>query len=588
MADTFIDDPGLNPVFGMAEHMARVLDLEASVKFIQQNLEHCKKNHPGCDSSSLAALPKRVIYLEEAGTEITCRLVPNTHDELGRYITLSHCWGTQIDSEERTGDWISHPVTTKESLTRRAERIPWSELPRSFKDAAKIAFSLNVQYLWIDSLCIIQDDMLDWQVESAKMANIYADAFLTLAITGSPNCNGGALVKRRTLDHQRRWQDIMDPFKVETEGGFFHVRQRLIQSHDHFREKPFNSDRIKLAPLTTRAWVLQERLLSTRLVHFHAEEMLWECQTSTSCECGGLLRDELTKLSADTVSKMTSKSDFKSRYKIALEDNTDLQITLDFWLELISRYMDLLLTRETDRFIALSGLASRFGLKINSRYLAGIWACDVPRSLLWRVNPGEERRIQWFGKPIRTSSSPSWSWASLRLPDEQRSSETVPISYQHLQEFIPHKNFEVLTDDWLQGIYSAFPKASLRVRGEITQCILKHDHTPSEFKEATSGGKAYTYEHVHREHTFMSLRGFKYNDAELDFACVEMGPDHDEMLYMLPVGTSGPDTGNRYAYELILREIGSGQFERIGINKAICVGSNSSLPEAHVVDLEIV
>ena len=135
----------------------------------------CDKEHR-C-ASFTALLPTRV--LDVCPNSPYIRLV-ETSGQLGKYITLSYCWGT------------SNVITTKLStINARKESIPLDDLPQTFLDAVWIARHLDIQYLWIDALCIIQDDLLDWEHESSKMASIYGMSYLTIAATGSADSLGG-------------------------------------------------------------------------------------------------------------------------------------------------------------------------------------------------------------------------------------------------------------------------------------------------------------------------------------------------------------------------------------------------------------
>ena len=103
----------------------------------------------------------------------------------GWYLELSHCWGLQ-----------QHITTTKTSPAQHSIGIPQKDLPKTSQDAVDLDRSLEVQYLWIDSLCIVQDDQTEWEVESANMANIYSRAFLVLSATASSNSAAGCLSRR--------------------------------------------------------------------------------------------------------------------------------------------------------------------------------------------------------------------------------------------------------------------------------------------------------------------------------------------------------------------------------------------------------
>lgn len=150
----------------------------------------------------------------------------------------------------------------------RKERITWTSLPKTFQDAIHFVRQINLRYLWIDSLCIVQDDQLDWELESHKMATIYRNAYLTIAATSSSGDSGGCYSSGSDLD--KDYEVGTDMYVREKPAHFDSMQHHSISS-------PF--------PLLSRAWFYQERLLSPRVLHFGPKEILWECKESCSCQC---------------------------------------------------------------------------------------------------------------------------------------------------------------------------------------------------------------------------------------------------------------------------------------------------------------
>lgn len=98
-----------------------------------------------------------------------------------QYIALSHCWGTALGARILR--------TTKSNLTTREAGIHWDEFSKTFQDTIKIAQGLGVRFIWIDSLCIIQDDQDDFEIECAQMGMVYSKAYCTIAVSISRNCD---------------------------------------------------------------------------------------------------------------------------------------------------------------------------------------------------------------------------------------------------------------------------------------------------------------------------------------------------------------------------------------------------------------
>lgn len=207
--------------------------------------------------------------------DFTVRLVED-QTKFGRYATLSHCWGGQLSC-----------ITTTKNSRERTVEIPWTELPQTFQDAIRYCLKLEIPYIWIDALCILQDDPTDWQVESSKMADIYQNSYITLAAT-SASCGAVGCFPKEMTENTHRI------FQMETGMGMRHligVRHKL----SHWDDIISTAASQEYYPLLSRGWVFQERLLSPRVLHFARGELIWECGVETICECGSLTKDEHLK-----------------------------------------------------------------------------------------------------------------------------------------------------------------------------------------------------------------------------------------------------------------------------------------------------
>jgi hypothetical protein len=197
----------------------------------------------------------------------------------GRYAVLSHCWDQDM----------SLLKTTNDTLSSHLEGIHYSLPPKTFQDAVEITESLEISYLWIDSLCIIQGDAVDWKAEAGKMEDVYSNSLTTLAATGSSSSRGGCLFPRRhATDYEVSIPHEVTKSQSERVRGPDGIKFRYwSRSHMHIMGEHLSTT-IGGAPLLTRSWILQERLLSPIFLHFHEEELVWECQEGMSCECGFL------------------------------------------------------------------------------------------------------------------------------------------------------------------------------------------------------------------------------------------------------------------------------------------------------------
>jgi Heterokaryon incompatibility protein (HET) len=117
---------------------------------------------------------------------------------MGKYVALSHCWGGNMPLK-----------TTHGCLNAYMEKLPVSLQPQNFQDAMKITMELGVRYLWIDSLCIIQDSLQDWKHECTVMGDVYANASITISAAAAKNCDD-EILRPRLYEHPRlREHDVL-------------------------------------------------------------------------------------------------------------------------------------------------------------------------------------------------------------------------------------------------------------------------------------------------------------------------------------------------------------------------------------------
>ncbi|KAK1963293.1 heterokaryon incompatibility protein [Colletotrichum sublineola] len=342
------------------------------ISLVRDWVKSCDENHKDCHSDP-CPLPTRVIDVGLEGHREP-RLVV-TGGAVGRYMTLSHCWGL-------------HPVicTTSKTIQDHLEALPLEKLPPTFRDAVLITRSLGIQYLWIDSLCIIQDSKEDWELESVKMGTIYASSYLTIAASASQDSTGGCFMPRNTS------RDVKVMFTVRDSGD---SRPTSV----FVRPRPRDFGDLPKSTLHSRAWVTQERLLSARMIHYDTDQLLWECRESRLTEDGvpvdafggqNLAWDERLHLS----------------YPFAQSRLPTSQFVWD-WYDMVAAYSSRGITKSYDRLPALSGLAKVMEECTGQKYVAGLWQFHLGYGLLWR------RSEQWLRKPADDYRAPSWSWASL-------------------------------------------------------------------------------------------------------------------------------------------------------------------------------
>ncbi|KAI0441683.1 heterokaryon incompatibility protein-domain-containing protein [Xylaria telfairii] len=352
-------------------------------EFIRKKIRDCE-NHPECDGASSTLLPHRVLDVGAAGSEVV-RVLENCQDQGRRYIALSYCWGGHLPLKSTTSN-----------ILEMKNRIPWDKLPQVFKDVIYVARVLNVQYVWIDSLCIIQDDKEDWEIEASKMAEYYSQAHLVIACSTSPNPTVPFLAPRDPY-----W--LPADIKFIAEGGvprslkiqrLRRLRYMKYTALDHNKDKAHEHD---FGPLNKRAWVWQENALATRIVHFTSHGLIFECKGDV-----GVYGEEMAApLPLDWIRSLP--------YSFA-EHSGDYYKQ---WHELVKTYSGRDLTFHADKLPALAGAAAEMSQILNSKYLAGLWRENLLYDLLWHSDTwGVENSEQPPPTPLN-NGSPSWSWASL-------------------------------------------------------------------------------------------------------------------------------------------------------------------------------
>ncbi|KAF2104944.1 HET-domain-containing protein [Rhizodiscina lignyota] len=348
------------------------------LEHVPKLLETCINDHIHCKGPSEAPLPTRVIAVgDPEHDEDPC--LYETNGEIARYITLSHCWG---DLQPLTAE--------KATLEERKRRIPFSALPKTFQDTLLVARKLKVEYVWIDSLCIVQDDGEDWKKEAARMASVYGNAFLSINASSAPNANGGLFYG----EHHAGTGPFQIDKDITRELGDIYVRE-LPYGGEYPGFYHFGDE--SALPLYNRAWTYQEFLLPRRNLHFGKSELLWTCYTDAwCCYDYGLANRGYWKNS--------SKVRFMSTLQ-RWEGDGEPVSPWDSWTEQVQAYNAKKLTREGDRLPAFAGVARKFSEILKCRYIGGIWELNLWRQLSWFPKTSARRPAG--------NGAPSFSWASV-------------------------------------------------------------------------------------------------------------------------------------------------------------------------------
>ena len=363
---------------------------DETVEMIKAWIEHCVDSHSECATSAQTTgrLPTRLLQIEKAGKLFKIKLcMSSVLSPSTSYATLSHVWGSG-----------SPMRLVSENVVQCQQDIPLASLPQTFADAIQLTNALGLSYLWIDSLCIIQDLMLDWERESTTMCDVYRGSTINIAASASVNCDGGLFRQRDPLSVTPCILDVSNTQKAGArlaEGG----------SYALFCEIACDRDPLVDEPLSRRAWTVQERILAPRTVYFTARKVYFVCCKKITSDVDPCSFIGYNGFNEELVNTWTI-----SRPKLA-PHSSKLYFCSRQWKRVVQQYTHGQLSLESDKLVAIAGLArhmQRTWLIPNVTYLAGLWSFELLDWLLWR----RSRTLTSLARP-KVYRAPSWSWASV-------------------------------------------------------------------------------------------------------------------------------------------------------------------------------
>lgn len=349
-------------------------------------IDNCVTEHPRCLIHKDFNMPRRL--LDVSCTPSRDVKLWRTNGERVTYIALSYCWGG-----------LKPPTTTKDSEDSRRLRIPLQDLPRTYQDVIFLAQSLRIDHVWIDALCIVQDDDEDWDRETSRMGSIFRNALLVAVAADATNMGAGFL-------HLRAPSVLWQPIASRRQP----LGQILIQDPENL---PSHQDEACYrSAITARAWTYQERVMACRCVVFRQNEIFWECRTECKCECSvnpyGWRRKYPPQSALLPDFQPVESSADGSHY-------TENDLTMNpwsYWYKAIDTFSPTDITRASDRLPALSAIAKVIHDASGAEYLAGLWRTNLIRQLAWVTVPQSGN----MGKPTQqydTYVAPSWSWVAI-------------------------------------------------------------------------------------------------------------------------------------------------------------------------------
>lgn len=359
-------------------------------------LKTCSISHRCWPPTGPNWYPTRLLKLSKR----TVRLIrPKDETEFtSPYATLSYCWGLQ-----------KFKVLDSSTMRKFQKGVRIDSLPRTFRDTIQLLKSLQIEYLWIDSYCIVQGSD-DWNLEAGTMEDVYRHSYLNIGSTNFMSPYQGLFCER--LPHNSdtlflRWK----PKRSEP--------QRRYVLRSHIKNMSSASLGLNYTQLARRAWVIQETILSPRLLSFTDQQVVWQCSENTACEDFPIAQPVLSHdagvrsifWALTDFAKPLEGSQYRSTVRMTAPSggvrrrNIPTRSFEESWFEILHLYsMASLSYPEKDMFRAIEGVGNRLAHLVGSDYRNGMLAGCLEISLLWFIGPYE--------KSPASSVAPSWHWAS--------------------------------------------------------------------------------------------------------------------------------------------------------------------------------
>jgi hypothetical protein len=369
---------------------APVADNQGTWNQISKWLEQCTpQKHPMCHfalKNNSVQYPTRLLDIE--APEQVRLVLSESLVKHPPYTTLSHCWGK-----------AKILTNTAENASRLFAGIPNEDLPKTFREAVMVTRRLGINYIWIDSLCIIQDSKQDWAKESTLMAGIYSGSYCNIAATAASGASEGLFSNEgHRIVEEPGPTELFESVKRNGTPPTLQKTVRIVVT----RENWWKED-IELQSLVRRAWVLQERLFAPRTIHFAQRQVYWDCAQLKASEAFPQFNKSERHYGGPWHSD-------RPKYLVSLHRfgklrAVDPTTALRDWMHVIEAYTNCDLTFESDRLPAISGLALRMQSLIDSKYSAGLWETHFVTQLVWVSREPGTVPLGYI--------APSWSWASV-------------------------------------------------------------------------------------------------------------------------------------------------------------------------------
>ncbi|KAF2253746.1 HET-domain-containing protein [Trematosphaeria pertusa] len=417
---------------GIAAPMSQSYLEEHRLLWMKQKLADCERHG---HEAEVDFVPERLVDVQGPIPRLVERRdfpIPSASSKVLQYAALSYCWGSREDAKAQL-------KTTSSSMLQRQSAIQDHEMTEVLRDAVYLTKALSVPYLWVDALCILQDDISDWETQCADMTKIYGNAYVTLCAASSTSCGEGFL-RQRGIRVRVPFQSRRRP----TITGSYYLQAKYVSNVEYLDDE-MSSDHY-YTRWYCRGWTFQERVSSTRKLLFGNANIHFFCENRSET-MGGATLDE--------------------SYETGLPRSREWshQRLYDAWASILRTYSTVTrrsFTVATDLLPALSGLAMHFCKNLQDDFLAGIWRRDLLRGLMWQVDkarlPNHVSHLDSLRQSHGNYLSPSWS--RLGISNTTRGIEAFRDTYSDCQpeteilnaetELIGSNPFGAVRNGWLR------------------------------------------------------------------------------------------------------------------------------------------
>ncbi|KAB8302136.1 hypothetical protein EYC80_005584 [Monilinia laxa] len=469
-----------NNVLPKRLNIQRELDFNMSstsnLSLAKEWLKDCTESHQGCRIKiENGILPTRLLEIPSSDLE-RLRLCETRRKEINGYVCLSYCWGQ-----------AGPHITSSTNISSRLNNIDSNELPLTIRDAITITQNLGFKYIWIDSLCIIQDSAKDIDIELAKMTEIYKNSQLTIIAASAKDTNEGFLGSIPVPEIL-----IRVPLDIN------HLKSGTV----HLRECNFEA-RVEPDPTETRAWCLQESVLSPRCLVYSYPHLYWSCY------------DVHYKVRDSYLGRIPSKKVIRFPNLSTEDDNsrtTGVLDTYSFWTTIMKQYSSRFITFEKDRFRALSALAREFHTVTGNTYAAGHWVESLNSSLLW--HPSKQQFTP------KTLIVPTWSWLSYSNPVQ-----IEPLEWHRLGMEIISVQCDLENPE---EPFGSIRGGTIELRGRLKEVFFWSDKFHDKWSNPQNPSHNGHWICTHRDQRINEEYNDNWATAFLDYTTMEKGKSWDD------------------------------------------------------------